>query len=286
MRKGLILGLLAALSVAGVAYGATTVVNTYKLNARVTPARSGTALKPVPVATHVDFTVGAVPKGDRPNIVKTIDVRIAGLKENTNRFPACGSARLTDPAQGPGTCPAGSQIGKGYFVSEVSTPNNQTKTLITCRAEVTVFNGGNHTLTYYVYKGSPVAGQPVPCPLPRNEAFVATLTSTRAGLVQTMTIPQELRHPSLNGVTYDASLVRAFIDIRSISKTVTRTVRSRAVRTKAGKKARATRTKKVKTRIGLFESVSCPANHQRQVEAKFTQENGRSKTVTRLVRCT
>lgn len=276
MRKALVLGLLAALGVATAAYGATTVTNVYTMNARVTPARSGTTAHPVAIRSHFDWAVSTIPKGDRPNIVKTIDVRVQGVRENTNDFPACGTARLNDPSQGPATCPPGSKIGTGFFVAAASSPGNQSKILLTCRAELTIFNGGNHTLSYYVYKGAPVSGQPAPCPLPRSEAFIATLTSTRSGLVQSATLPRGVRHTTIGGTTFDVAAIRGSVDIPAKQTTVPV---KRSTKNKKNKKA-------TKIKVGLFESVLCPLNHQRQLRVKFTQENGRGRTLTRLVTCT
>jgi hypothetical protein len=270
MRRALLLGVLTVLGMAGAAYAAATVTNHYTVHAKITPIKSGTKAHPVPISSHLDWATTATPKGDRPNTDKTIDVRVQGIRENTNDFPACGTARLNDPSEGPTTCPAGSKVGTGFFIAEVSAAGDPSKIIIpSCRAELTIYNGGNHDLSFYGYKGAPVSGQPAPCPLPRNEAWNGTLTRTPKGLVLTATLPADLRHPPVAGTTFDSSAIKASFDI----PTATTKVKPK------GKK----RTKAVK--VGLFESISCPANHQRQLAVKFTQENGKSTTVTRLVPC-
>lgn len=182
MRGALILGLLVALGCAGTAYAAVTVTNVDTLHAKITPTKSGTKTHPRSSGGHFDRTVTTNPKGYRPNIVKTVDVTIQGVRENTNQFPVCGSARLNDPSEGPATCPPSSRIGKGFLIAEITTPGTQSgKPVLTCRAETTIYNGGNHTLTYSIYRGTPMAGQPQPCPLTRNEGVVAILDADLEG---------------------------------------------------------------------------------------------------------
>src|SRR2546423_1045059 len=91
-----------------------------------------------------------------------------------NKFPACGTARLNDPTQGANTCPKGSQIGTGHFIAAVG-PSTNSSISGTCRADVTVYNGGNHDLSYYVFKGP----EKNACAVPNgHEAFDATLKKT------------------------------------------------------------------------------------------------------------
>jgi hypothetical protein len=262
MRRAVFLGLIAAFSVAGAAYGAATVTNVYTWHARIRPVKSGTKAHPIPAGGHFAFTVTTTPSGQRPNIVKTISIRFQGIRENTNRFAACGTARLMNPGEGPTTCPTKSKIATGYFIAEISKQGDQSPSgiVLTCRVELTIYNGGDHTLTYWVYKGTPPSGQ-TECPLPRNEAFVAALTKTAKGLVNTFTLPEDLRHPVVAGTTYDAAVVKGVANVSIVKKR------------KHGKT------------IGLFPSTFCPANHKRQIAITFTQENGGSRTATRLTAC-
>jgi hypothetical protein len=270
MRKAVLLGLIGAFAIAGAAYGATTVTNVYVVHGRIKPTRSGTKTHPKPIGGHISFTISTIPAGDRPNIVKTILLRIQGLAENTNRFPACGTARLTNPAEGPTTCPAHSLVGTGFLMADISQPGDQTPTghVLTCRVELSIYNGGDHTLTYYIYKGTPPAGE-TECPLASNEAFVAALTKTSKGLVESATFPQDVLHPTVAGVTYDAALIQSSVKIIARAKKVEEGP--------AGHKKAVV--------IGLFATNSCPANHKRQVALTFRQEDGGSRTVTKLLKC-
>src|SRR5438270_253814 len=214
MRKTLLLALIGAFTIAGAAYGATTVTNVYIVNGKLKPKKSGTKAHPVPVGGHIGFSVTTNPPGQRPNLVKTILLRIQGLTENTNRFAACGTARLTNPGEGPSTCPTRSLVGTGYLMAQISKQGDQSPsgTVLTCRVELSIYNGGNHTLSYYIYKGTPPAGQ-AECPLTKNEAFVAALTKTSKGLVESATLPQDILHPTVLGVTYDAAVIKSSVNI-------------------------------------------------------------------------
>jgi len=267
MRKTLLLAVAIALGVAGTAYAVVTVTNHYTYHTKVTPTKSGTRAHPRPVALHVDVTATATPAGYRPNIVKTIDLTGQGLQQHTNFFPACGTARLTDPAEGPATCPKGSLAGTGFFIVWISKPGDQTPSgkVTVCRVEMSIYNGGNHTLSIYVYSN----GKAGECPLPQPAAFHANLPHTGRGLVLTFTIPQALRHPTVGTVTFDAAAIQASADLPAKQTTV---------KHKKGNKT-------IKTKVGLFESISCPHNHQRFTSTKLTLENGHSNTLTRLVRC-
>lgn len=266
MRKAVLLGVIGALTLSATAYGAVTITNVYVAHGNITPVKAGTKVHPVPIGGHVDFKVTTQPKGHRPNLIKTIQLRVQGIIQNTSRFPACGTARLNDPSQGPGTCPAGSKFATGFLMVDISKQGDQTSPpILTCRADVSLYNGGNATVSYYVYKGTEANA----CPLASNEAFDAALTQTKRGLVDSATFPQDLRHPTVAGVSYDAAVVQGSINISIVKKTV-----------RVGKGKRAKRET-----IGLFASTSCPANHQRQVALTFLPENGNSRTVTRLVAC-
>jgi hypothetical protein len=153
------------------------------------------------------------------------------------------------------TCPKGSLVSTGYFNVAIG-PSSSTSVTTTCRADLSIYNGGNHDLSYYVYKGP----EKNACPITNGkDAFSAGLKNTTKGLVQTFTVPTELRHPATG---FDAATTFA---------TVTT---PRHVRKVNGHK------------VGLFEAIACPANHERQVKFKFTREDGTFRIATRLVPCT
>lgn len=266
MRKILFLTLLGVLGLASAAYAATTVTNQYLIKASITPKKSGTKAHPTPIGTTLSYTVTTKPTaGERPNVVKSEAVTIQDVQAvNDNAFKACSTSRLLDPTEGPSTCPAGSKIGSGYFVAMIGPSTDQSaKAQTTCRVDDTLYNGGNGKLVYYFYinpaNTTPVAECPATPNLPAT--MVATLKATKAGLEQSFTIPQLVRHPVLAGLTLDSSAISTSQNLPAATTKV------------KGKK------------VGLLESIGCPANGQRQVSIKFTLENGQAKTATREVAC-
>jgi hypothetical protein len=265
MRRALILALLGApgaLGVAGGAYGATGVTNVYTMHAKIRPAGAGATAHSVPVGAQISYDVSTNPPGSQPDVVKTLQIRFQGIKENTNRFPACGTATLSNAYNRRAACPRRSKVATGHYIVELTPQDGQAAwAAMTCRVELSIFNGGDHTLTYYVYTRRSASYQLPECPLARNEAFVAALTIAPRGLVDTVIFPQDLLHPTISGQTYDAAIRRAVVKIYPV-----------------------TRIRKGR-RIGLLVSTGCPPNHEREVAATFTKESGESRTAKQLIRC-
>jgi hypothetical protein len=259
MRRVLLIATLVALGMAGVAYGAVVVTNKYVLSGKATPLKSGTKAHPKPAGISITYTVSTIPKGNRPNVVATLTSKIAGVRAHTNAFPTCSTSRLNDPMQGPSTCPKGSQVGKGFFIAEIGPASNQKTVLLTCRVELSVYNGGGDSLSYYVYENPANKTECPPSPgIPL--AFVAHLNEAGTTLVQTLTIPVTVLHPG-NNKSVDAAVIKS---------TLTIPVKTRKVKGKT---------------IGFGETTLCPLNHKRHVSIKFTLENGKSQTATANLAC-
>jgi hypothetical protein len=128
-----------------------------------------------------------------------------------------------------------------------------------CRIDYSIFNGGHHNLVLYFFKRSG-RGQPAACPLQRPEVVNVDLIGGKS-LVFSFSLPQDLRHPS-SGV--DSSVVSQTVNLPRNT-------------TKIGRN---------KVKVGLFSSVACPTNHQRQIAVTFTDEQGVGRTSNRLVTCT
>lgn len=269
MRRILMLTAIGALGLAGVAYAASTLTNVYVLKAKITPKKSGTATHPKTISTKLEWDVSTQPAGQRPNVVRGYKIFYEGIRENTPDFPGCGTSALSGATGSPSKCPKGSEIGSGFLIVEVGpTGQNNSSYNATCRAEVTVFNGGSHNLTLFISSGAPVGGQPSPCAIPGgHDAINANLRQSKAGISESFSVPQDLRHPA-NGL--DAAVIRAVTDIGAKSTTIKKKVHGKIVR----------------EHVGLFESVSCAKNHQRQVAVTFTDENGVGRKRTTLVPCT
>jgi len=254
LRQVLLIATALVFGVTGAAYAAVS--NVYVVSGKITPVKSGTRARPVSVATTIGYTVSTQPKGERPNVVKTVQITIQDVRANTNAFKACGTSRLNNPKEGPATCPKGSLVGRGYFIAEVGPSKSQKTVAATCRAELGIYNRGDRTLSYYVY-GAPTVTKTGECPL-APLAFAATVRDTSSGLVETIKLPSVVRHPT---AATDASLTKAVV---SVTRHTTKV---------KGKK------------VGLLESFGCPVNHQREIKVKFTLESGKSVLSTLLLPC-
>jgi hypothetical protein len=258
MRKLLLLTALGTLGVAGVALAAVT--NQYVLTANVTPTKSGTSKAPAPIGTSLGWQVSTIPAGQRPSVVRGYKISIFGVTEATTSFPGCSTSRLlsTKKGQGPSSCPGGSQAGNGFAILSVGRSSDTSASYSSrCRIDYSIFNGGHHNVVLYFFTRS-VRGQPAACPLQRPEVVNVDLIGGKS-LVFSFSLPQDLRHPS-SGV--DSSVVSQTVNLpRNTTKIKSKT-------------------------IGLFSSVACPTNHQRQIAVTFTDEQGVGRTSNRLVRCT
>lgn len=261
MRRALLLAVLGAVLVAGVAVAATS--PNYILSVKVTPKRSGTVAKPTTIGTTFAFKVSTVPAGRRPPVVRGFHITYEGVRENTRDFKGCSTSTLTNPQKGPSACPKGSKLGSGFFMAAVGPSADTTTISLTCRVELSIYNGGNHNLILYVYAPTGKAGE---CPLPSTFAIVDRLTEHKNTLVQNFSTPAALRHPATGE------------DVSVLSSSLTIAPTKARVAMKVG-------GKKVMRTVGLFESIACPINHQRQVEATFTEENGSGRLRTANVPC-
>lgn len=266
MRKALVLAVLVALGAGGVAYAA--IQNVYVVKANITPTKSGTKKTPKPIAISREYDVAAVPSFQTPQVVANYTTLIVGVQENTNDFPGCGTSKLNNPSEGPGKCPRGSKIGVGYVIVTY-TPASTTLAAYAkqCRLETTLFNGGDHTVSIYFYKGKQQAGNPAPCPLPRSIAVSGLFSKGTSGLVERVTVPPFLRHPIAN----QTWVFTKYVTIIPLDKTtITKKVHG----------------KKHKVQVGFFETYACPANHQRLISVDFTNSFGVTQRATRNVACT
>jgi hypothetical protein len=257
-RRVPLIALVVALGLAGTAYAATFVTNKYVVSAKGSPLKSGTKAHPKPAGLTIGYTVTTNPPGERPNVVQSLLISIAGVRAQTNDFPTCSTSRLNNSAQGPKTCPKGSLVGTGYLISEIGLASSQSGQQLTCRVEVRIYNGGGNSLSYYVYEIPNRQGE---CPSTQGAlAFSTHLKEVGTTLVQTLNVPAEFRHPE-NNSGLDASVIKSSVSLP---------VKTRKIKGKT---------------VGFGETIGCPANHRRHISIKFTLENGTSHTATANLAC-
>jgi hypothetical protein len=256
MRKVLLTTALVVLGLAGAAYAATVVTNVYVVKATGT-LQSGTLAHPRPAGATISYTVSTIPKGKRPNVVKQQVVTIEGTRLHTNAFPTCSTSKLN--ATGPSSCPKGSLVGTGFFIVEVGPASSQSGKQLTCRVDLSVFNGGGNSLSYYTYANTANKNE---CPSSSVQplAVAAHVAEKKTTLVTTLKIPAVDRHPG-NNTAVDAAVIQSQVKFP---------VKSRKIKGKT---------------VGFAETILCPANHRRHVTIKFTLENGKSQTATANAAC-
>jgi|GEM_PF-6437565 len=261
MRKALLLIPVAVLAVAGIAYAANS--NVYTVSAGIKPMKSGTKKNPKPISLAITYNIASSNSKAIPTNVKTYKTFIQQIIAKTNNFPACGTSRINNSHQGPSTCRKGSLIGGGWAIVDVYPSNRPALKAYgsKCSLQLSIYNGGNHTFSLYLFSGNKEDGYN-PCKPKKKQAFVEQFSSNGNGLTGTFTIPATFRSAGKNVWV----IVRLHMTI-SVKTT------------KVGKKPH-------RTTIGLLDSVGCPANHQRQVKVTFTATDGTSGTATRLVPCT
>ena len=115
----LILGALAALTVAGVAYAS---INTYPTaSLSFSTKKAGTPAKPVPIG----YTQKIVAKGTPPNrtaVLTDILTKIYGLKADGKDFPQCSAAKISAAGDDTG-CPKGAMVATGKLKFRESIAN-------------------------------------------------------------------------------------------------------------------------------------------------------------------
>jgi hypothetical protein len=252
----MLIATLVALGLAGTAYAATVVTQVYVVTAKFTKT-SGTPAHPKPFAASVGYTVKPTPSNDRPNVVKTLVTTIAGIRVHPNAFPTCSTSKLN--SGGPAKCPKGSKVGAGFLIAEVGLASDPSNKALTCRVDLSVYNGGGNSLSYYVY-ANPSHSNECPSSQVKPTAFAVKVTQKGTNLVQTINVPFSVRHPG-NNTALDAATVQASVTIPA---------RSRKVKGKT---------------VNLTESIACPLNHKRHIAIRFVTENGKSQTATANAAC-
>lgn len=263
MRRILLLVPLVALAMAGVAYAA--IQNLYTITAEIHSSGGGTPAHPKPAMVRVGWSVDTSPAGERPATVSKYSISLAGIQTANHHFRGCGTSTLD--SKGPSGCPAGAWVGGGHLIIEAGPAGtNDSVYNGRCRAEVSIFNGGDHSLSLYVYQGSQRHGAPAPCPLPGGPVTIdVSLHNFPGGLLETFTMPPDLLH--IFGT--DSAVVQGVLGIPRRRKIVHRRFGHRVV----------------VHRVGLLESTGCLPDHQRYVSMTFTREDGVSDTRRILIPC-
>ena len=252
MRKIAVLAVAGlVLALAAVAY-AQTQQNTYTVSGKVTPAKAGSAKKPLPVSIDFGYQVGEA-SGLRPSPVKKYSIRFQGLRVNTGPFPKCSTAQL-EKAGGVDNCPKGSIVGSGFIENATGSSADKADKSVECNASVTVLNSGNNKGNLYI-KGSPNSTDPkTKCAIEIGSPIPTKYVKRGKFQALEFEVPSSLLHPL---PTLDNAVVSVTSKIKKLVK--------------GGK--------------GYYEAVGGCKGGKREVQVVFTSESGQETTSKSSASC-
>lgn len=252
LRATLAVAVTAALGLGTAAVAQTDRVNEYVVAADVKPNAVGTKAKPAPVGLEVGWTMTEA-SGLRPETVERYTINVYGGRENTNLFPTCAAADITNAMTDDG-CPKASKFGSGFLQASLGAESNPAEMAIHCRIPIELYNGGKGRAAIYLETAPPA------CPVTINQALDARFVDAFGGKGRglTFSVPANLMHP-----------------IPGLSTAVTE------VRTTLPKK-----TTRVKGQLrGFFESTVPCLKGERFLEVEFVTEDGSKATARDTKAC-
>ena len=259
MRKLWVAGtaVLLVLAVTAIAWAQAQgeVTNTYKVDGSTSPAREGSAKRPVPIGINFDYEVGTT-DGRRPSPIEKYSIRFGGVQVNQNAAARCPDATVQN--QGPTGCPAGSIIGSGYIENATGDRNNPNDQSIPCNASVQVINGTGTGGNLYVAGSPNSSDERTRCTIELAAAIPFRFVRRAGAIALEFEVPDSLLHPL-------PTLSNAVKRVRSTVRRITRRIRGK--------------------RRGFFESRGpCPRN-RRLITVVFTPENGETATAQDRAPC-
>lgn len=153
MRKSLVIAVTAAIMLIAAA-SAYAAINTYTAKDVVSPAKAGTAKKPVSVGYTEDFTATGT-NGNRTAELNNIKTTIYGLKLNTKGLPTCSLASIA-AAKSDTACPKGAMLATGNITAVIGSPTNFSTTDPTataCDPNLHVWNAGGGNMAFFFVEG-------------------------------------------------------------------------------------------------------------------------------------
>lgn len=149
MRKSLVIAVTAAIMLIAAA-SAYAAINTYTAKDTVTPAKAGTAKKPVSVGYNEALTATGT-AGNRTAELNDIKTTIYGLKANTKGLPTCTTASIA-AAKSDTQCPKGAMLATGAITAVLGSPTNFTPTdpsAKACNPYLHVWNAGGNKMAFF-----------------------------------------------------------------------------------------------------------------------------------------
>jgi len=182
MKKISIAAFAIAIVVAVSAFAAQ--VNTYKVQASLSPTATGTKKKPVAVKLSFNYQVGEA-SGQRPSPVQQYKITFAGLEVDQKGIPVCTADQL-NAAQTDAGCPKGSLVGSGKVDNQVGTTADPTSKN-SCTLALAIYNSkpGHNSL----WLTGTCVGTPV------HNAIDGQYVQKGINSTLQFTVPKTLLHP-------------------------------------------------------------------------------------------
>jgi hypothetical protein len=204
-RTVLTLGLAVMATALAVSPALAAQINTYKVTAKVSPAKGGTKAKPAKAAVSFAYTVGEA-SGQQPAAVKQYTIGFAGLRDNGGKLPSCSASKMA-AAQSDDVCPKGSLVGTGKidnYVYMSSDPSG--KGGFGCAKTLKIYNAGKGRATLFISGPASACGGVGTLP-PVSAKFVPF---AGGGTALRFALPPTILHP-IDGLT---------VAVRSVQSTL------------------------------------------------------------------
>ncbi|HEX3830927.1 MAG TPA: hypothetical protein VHW04_03090 [Solirubrobacteraceae bacterium] len=149
LRKSLVIAVTAAVMLIAAA-SAYAAINTYTAKDVVSPAKAGTAKKPVSVGYSEALTATGT-AGNRTAELNNIKTTIYGLKLNAKGLPTCSVASIA-AAKSDTACPKGAMLATGDITAVIGSPTNFSTTDPTataCDPDLHVWNAGGGNMAFF-----------------------------------------------------------------------------------------------------------------------------------------
>lgn len=243
------------LAIAAVAYAAQD--NTYTVTGSTTSTKAGTSKKPHNTGLKFGYTVGEA-AGQRPNVIKTYAIRVAGMKVNTQAFPKCPATSVDqfDPSD----CPSGAKVGTGFIKNAAGDRNDPSDKSVPCNARLDVYNKGNNKGVIFI-QGSQTSSDPrTRCAINLGAGIDARWIRSQGGKSSTLqfSVPDSLLHPL-------PTLSNAVTDVSSTITSSTRKYKGK--------------------RVSFYQSVGGCVRGKRNITVTFKPESGPQGTAQHLAKC-
>jgi hypothetical protein len=214
LRRFLIIGTAAAvLAGAAVAYAAT--LNKYTASVAASPAKPGTAAKPVSVGVTEKLGAANATSGKVAAPLVEIKTTIYGLISNAKKFPSCSSTKIdTGPAFG-GNCPKGSEVATGSVNALLGGPALDPTKTISCKPGLEVFNGGGGKLWFFFTATSPT--QCAGLTTGRTAPYEGTVKQSGKNLVIDVPLPPDVSTMVAGTANFYGSLINETLAFKKAS---------------------------------------------------------------------